>query len=163
MFVAVIGQSWTLQHERLTAARRHPSTELIRILSWGYLGVNRYCSGACVPCRKIKSPMRATMHIPRGFEMPFSASLLSLSSELELEWRSNGACSPTRVSCRMVVGWREEAKYQLDKANVKVEEEECRVQRNGISRRDDEGARAVKDDKCSKQDSRAFFTRRLER
>jgi hypothetical protein len=75
------------------------------------------------------------MHIPRGFEMPFSASLLSLSSELELEWRSNGACSPTRVSCRMVVGWREEAMYQLDKANVKVEEEECRVQRNGISRR----------------------------
>jgi hypothetical protein len=63
----------------------------------------------------------------------------------------------------MVVGWREEAKYQLDKANVKIEGEECRVQRNGISRRDDEGARAVKDDKCSKQDSRAFFTRRLER
>jgi hypothetical protein len=28
---------------------------------------------------------------------------------------------------------------------------------------DDEGARAVKDDKCSKQDSRAFFTRRLGR
>jgi hypothetical protein len=43
MFVAVIGQSWTLQYERLTAVRRHPSTELIRILSWVYLGVKRYC------------------------------------------------------------------------------------------------------------------------
>jgi hypothetical protein len=74
------------------------------------------------------------MHIPRGFEMPFSASLLSLSSEPELEWRSNGACSPTRISCRMVIDWREEAMFQLDKANVTEEEEGCRVQRNDTSR-----------------------------